>query len=135
MYPPSKQAISARRRGVSPGIPLAVLAGHEEVEPMARINRGMLQYIGFEHGAGNAWYFHYNGYRDTHLHLGASGGGDSLQIDFLSMKLEDDRCGNFEQYPDGKFSVSKLEGIRAKYYMTAGAAFRKAINELNQYVY
>lgn len=99
-----------------------------------RIDRSTLIYLGFQKDAGNSWYYHCNLHPNTHLHLGASGGGDALQIDFLSAKLEDRGIGNFEQYEDGKFSVSKLENIPSRYYMTAGADFRRAINELNRHI-
>ncbi|WP_375767048.1 hypothetical protein NR798_35985 [Archangium gephyra] len=98
---------------------------------MAKVARSALTGNGWTKGAGNAWYYYYDEQLDTHLHLGASGGGDELDINFLSFKIENVPQGNIMQYKNGTFSVSFADGIRDKSIATV---FVNAVNTLNSHI-
>lgn len=96
---------------------------------MATISDTHLIYNGWSKGAGGAWYYCPQGYSSTtHLHLGVSGSGSKMRVDFLSHKINDMGQGNIYLGGTG-FSVSFADAIRDQLLATS---FIKAVNNLNQ---
>jgi len=91
------------------------------------VSESKLRGSGWLKGAGGAWYYNLPGDTTTHIHLGGSNRGGTVEVTFVSLKLRDRFHAHFynEQYSKF-FTRSSLDTLPEE----VATCFRKGLNAI-----